>query len=107
MSCPGCGGAFRKGTTVLLLGEAGAERKRVCPKCAGAGLTVVAVKQPTIVKQNVFTGGASYNADVIRTLTTYAKLARLGARPGEPMQEFQAGRAEGFEGAIELLKGRK
>ena len=42
----------------------------------------------------------------IRTLTTYAKAARISAGREQALErEFQLGRAEALEGAIELLRG--
>jgi len=114
MKCPGCGGGYRKGTIVLLLDPktATVERKRVCPTCVRNGFSVAAVQQPTIVKENVFTGGAAYNAEVIGQLRVLARAANLMSKT-DPIKldptavMFHQGRAEGFEGAIELLRRRE
>jgi hypothetical protein len=108
-ACPSCGQSFRTGVTVLLVDpRLPAERKRVCRRCASKALRICAPYQGPIVKA----APAPRSDDVeraIRMLTTYAKAANAAAATAARgiEHEFQRGRAEGFEGAIELLRGPK
>ena len=93
-NCGACGGEYRVGTMALVFapGEKPA-RRRVCPKCAGRGLLVVAKeKAPVVVKKEVRSDAV---AQAIRMLTTYAGAARASG-----LDE----RAEGIEVGIETLK---
>ena len=112
MRCPGCGAGYRKGTLVMLLDPNArkAERRRVCPTCAGGGLTVVAVSQAPVVKKVSLDPTLDGVQKVVRQLATYARAATASAKAevqGSADAALHWGRAEGFEGAIQLLKGGK
>jgi hypothetical protein len=71
----------------------------VCQTCARVrGILVVASKVPPVTKGDARPEGL---ARAIRQLHTLAKLATAGS---EPADGHAVGRAEGFEGAIEVLK---
>jgi hypothetical protein len=107
--CPGCSQQYRKGTIVALIEPSGVRNARVCDKCARGGLCVVAPRVARVGKAPAAVRSAD-TTEIVRALTTYAKLARSeakGAHHTEATTSHLLGRAEGFEGAIELLKGRK
>jgi hypothetical protein len=116
-TCPACGASYRSGTTVLLLthrfgeGRVKEKRARVCPKCAAAGLTIVATHHlPKDMVQRAEARPAKEVLDramrQLRTLARAASGAEKAARNrGDTIvSTHQMGRSEGFEGALELLK---
>jgi hypothetical protein len=93
-ACGACGGDYRVGTLALVFspGEP-PSRKRVCPKCAGKGLLIVAKTAATkIVKKEVRSDAVER---VLRMLKTYASAAKSSG-----LDE----RAEGLECALETLR---
>ena len=123
MKCPGCDADARKGTLVLLLDPRSGKhkRQRVCPRCVRRAVLVAAPLQTPIVKGLKVKPAASGDVDrAIRMLTTYGKAARASElREHEAALKhgdvdaraentaYHRGRAEGFEGALELLRGPK
>jgi hypothetical protein len=88
--CPACGNEYRNGTVTGVT---------VTVPIASSGGTAPVISIATYAKM----------ARIIRTLRTYAKVARAtGDKEAHGSPEYCSahGRAEGFEGAIELLKGR-
>jgi hypothetical protein len=107
--CKGCGGSYRKGTRVLLVLPSGTqERALVCPKCAGKGLTVCAVRQAPVVKQEVKGDVDKTLNAAIRQLRVLMAAANAVACGNDREMEFeQSGKAQGYEGAIVVLKRLK
>jgi hypothetical protein len=96
--CKGCGKEFRRGSLAFLLTVDGIKGARLCQTCVAGGVTIVAPKLGPVVRQVV--GNDKEQVDkVLRQLRTYARVASAGAASA-----YQLGRAEGFEGAIELIK---
>ncbi len=111
--CRACGKEYRKGTLVTLLtpgGKAGAEGARVCSGCARGGVLLVAPRVAVPAKRDAVSKEhplALHIAAVTRQLRTYARAANAAVASevgGSPEACHHAGRAEAFEGAIELLK---
>ena len=118
MICPGCERTCRIGTLVTLIDpvDRTAERRRVCKRGATGGLIVVAPRQTPIVRGlKTLSRRGDAVAQAIRMLTTYARAALEESKRRESMgtaeellqAEYQRGRGEGFEAAIELLRGPK
>ena len=117
--CPACERTCRTGTLVTLLDPVArtSERKKVCSRCgATSGIVVVSPRQTPIVRDLKATARRDRAVDqVIRMLTTYARAALEESKRRESMgtakellqAEYQRGRGEGFEAAIELLRGPK
>jgi hypothetical protein len=111
--CRACGKEYRKGVLATLLtpgGKAGAEGARVCSGCARGGVLLVAprvaapAKRDAVDKEHPL---AVHIVTVTRQLRVYARAANVAAASevgGSPEACHHAGRAEAFEGAIELLK---
>jgi hypothetical protein len=113
MSCPACGNAFRKGTTVLLLEPNAPRRARVCSSCARRGLLVVSPVLAPVVKATREV--ESIVPEAIRQLRAYARASeahvkgtagpgRGGVDRSPNAKAHFTGRAEAFEGAIQLLQ---
>lgn len=105
--CGGCGGEFRKGSTVTLLDPAagpGGKRARVCPKCVTRALVVVAPRVGTRTVEKV--EKPLEVERLIKQLQSYSKVAQkaLVDRPASGQVDFLEGRIAGLEAAIELLK---
>lgn len=113
-ACPGCDRDYRTGITVTLLDPIkGAERKRVCQRCAAGGLVVVAPRIGPVVK-GITRETSDDVVQAVRMLKTYALAAKASRDEFEPNPHTQdegdalnrahfAGRLEGLEAAIELL----
>jgi hypothetical protein len=108
--CKACGSDYRKGVLAFLLSPGGLRGARVCQSCASGGVLLVAPKLgPVVQKKAVRSDGVER---AIRMLRTYAAASRDAAKANlhsesvadERMRQAHAGRAEGFEGAIEVLK---
>lgn len=98
--CPAHGGEFRKGVLVtLLVPGKGLRGARVCQDCANGGMTVVAPSVAPVVSQKVARPDGYERA--LRQLQVLARSARSMAVTDS---DFYSGRAEGFEGAIEVIK---
>jgi len=108
-TCPGCGQSYRKGSTVLLLVDP-PRNARVCARCCGRGVVLVAPTLAPVVK--IAAKRDDVVAGAIRQLRTYARASSAVAgktaegNPDRHAKEIahQLGRAEGFEGAIALLQ---
>lgn len=103
--CPAHGGEFRKGVLVtLIVPGKGVRGARVCQDCANGGMLVVASKLPPVIEQKT-TRPEGY-ANALRQLQVIARAARASAHNADHPDEerFYNGRAEGFEGAIEVIK---
>ena len=75
-ACPGCNSDYRTGVTVTLLDPIkGAERKRVCQRCAAGGLVVVAPRMAPVVK-GIARETSDDVAQAVRMLRTYATAAK-------------------------------
>jgi len=88
-----------------LLTPGGLKGARVCQSCAGGGVLIVAPTVAPVVK--VATKKDDGVARALRMLRTYAAASNAGASSGSETSynaHYQRGRAEGFEGAIEVLK---
>jgi DNA-directed RNA polymerase subunit RPC12/RpoP len=98
--CFGCGGEYRKGSRVVVLCEDGSSKPTtVCPKCSGRALVIVPLVRPKVVQK---IEKSSDDVDrALRLLTSYTKPYKIS--PPEP-GSFLAGRLEGLETAIEVLK---
>lgn len=111
--CAGCGGAYRKGSNVLLVGMDGRVASRiVCPRCEKRAVRLVAAAVPPQVLAS--DEAAELKADwklkeawVLRQLAIYAKAARVTEKTSdtEHARAHASGRAEGYEGAVELIRG--
>jgi|SRR5579864_7328652 len=94
--CKACGSDYRKGVLAFLLTPGGLKGARVCQSCASGGVLLVVPKLgPVVRKKEVRSDGVER---AIRMLRTYAKAAEADG------SSRMSGRAEGFEGAIEVLK---
>jgi hypothetical protein len=103
--CKGCGNEFRRGSLAFLLTVDGIKGARLCQTCVAGGVTIVAPKLGPVVRQVV--GNNKERVDkVLRMLRTSAAAARstVAAEGGNEVSVCAQGRAEGFEGAIELIK---
>lgn len=94
--CKGCGKEYRKGVLAFLLSSEGLKGARVCQACASGGVLLVAPKLAPVVKQAVARPEGLDRA--IRMLRTYAKVS------DQYPEAHAKGRAEGFEGAIEIIR---
>lgn len=100
--CKGCGGEYRKGTTAVLFGQDGSFKPaRVCPKCIGRGLTIVASFVPPIVKK-VERASDDLN-EAASKIAAYLKAANLNA-VASGKDAFMQGRVEGLESALAAIK---
>lgn len=106
--CPAHGGEFRKGKRVVLVDADGKPRtKLVCSSCAQRGVTVVATIVAPVVKQRVVPDARVLEA--IRMLNTYLKAAEACEQAatdddGLSGKNYQLGRIDAFETALELMK---
>lgn len=102
--CKGCGKEFRKGVLAFLLTPKGLTGARVCQACASGGVLLVAPRVAPVVQNKTVRSDGVKRA--LRMLRTYANVSRhhAGMNGGIGRDAHAAGRAEGFEGAIELLK---
>ncbi len=97
--CKACGNEFRKGVLAFLLAPSGLRGARVCQTCAAGGVLIVAPKLgPLVQKKEVRSDGVER---AVRQLRTMTRASTLGMNADS---DFQRGRAEGLEGAIEVLK---
>ncbi|MFI4978314.1 MAG: hypothetical protein ACHQC8_06560 [Solirubrobacterales bacterium] len=106
-ACPACGKSYRKGRLAVLLTHENAgtatESRRVCLPCAKGGITLVGLRLAPVVKQAA--ARPEGYARALRLLQAYARAARAAAADvGPEVGEFASGRAEAYEGAIEVLK---
>jgi hypothetical protein len=109
--CKACGSDYRKGVLAFLLSPGGLKGARVCQSCASGGVLLVAPKLGPVVKQKTVRSDGVERA--LRQMRTYAAASRALAKSyasrvdrGKSGAEYTdaISRAEGFEGAIEVLK---
>jgi hypothetical protein len=107
-TCPACDKPCRKTTTVYLLHPTkGPERKRVCVPCANSGMTVVApAMAPKVEEKMVRLDGYDKALTQLRVLMRGAQASAKSAVSVNDVHETHRfiGRAEGYEGAIEVIK---
>jgi hypothetical protein len=96
--CKACSREFRKGALAFLLTPKGLTGARVCQSCASGGVLLVAPKLAPVVREKVVRSDGVERA--LRQLRTLASASRANGAGFT----FDNGRAEGFEGAIEVLK---
>lgn len=108
--CPACGTPYRTGTLVVLIRGGHKPRgARVCSRCARNGMTIVA---QTVAEKPKPAPRSPDIAKALRQLELLAKTARgaeATAKKDDDSigEDYHAGRAEGFEGAIGILRGPK
>ena len=113
--CRSCGKEYRKGTLVMLLdaeSNSGGRHTRVCAGCARGGMLLVAPRAAASAKRDperLEQPLVEKVAAAIRQLRGYARMAEKAARDNQDQYNrgWHGGRAEAFDGAVELLKGLK
>jgi DNA-directed RNA polymerase subunit RPC12/RpoP len=106
-TCGACGEEYRTGKIATVIDDdGGASRMRVCPRCAGRAVRIVAKTRPREVREvRPRTEQVDAARRQLRTVAAFARTtAKTMREAGDSEAAYHDGRASGLESALELLE---
>ena len=107
-TCKGCGNGFNKGSLAFILVKGKLKGARVCQKCAGGGVTIVATHVvPVVVQGRTKDERATIREalkPIIKNLEAQVTALKQTVPSDNQASDFIQGKLEGMENVFAVLK---